>query len=208
MSALHEPQQSEPTAPVLVPSWPGYSGATLHLDIDHTEHQRRRDAGIGVVTGHGFGGLDILMALPHGMPVPLDTLNKHQRDYVLQAPAGICTVDDGQVTRHAIRACRVTLATIRSRSASEVALDSASRFAPFCPRQVVIRRAPRLRNPEHLLEFGFYGIGVVLEHDDGTWETLAEPRPWRPKRHTPAAWWFAERAYGQFLAQPVAGAAP
>lgn len=184
-----------------VPSPCVHTGATLRLDIDPAEHQRRQEAGIRLATGHGFGGLDVLMALPHGWPVPVTELTDHQRAYVHRAPAGICTVTDGQVTRHATRPCRVALATVRAKSASQLALDSASRFAPFCARQVVITQAPSLRMSERLLEFGFYGIGVTLEHADGELETLVEPRPWRPKRHTPAAWWFAETAYGQFLGE-------
>ena len=184
-----------------VPSWSGYPDATLHLDLDDTEHQRRQAAGLGVVTGHGFGGLDVLMALPHGLPVPLAGLDDRQRAYVRRAPAGICTTADGHVVRHAIRPCRVALATVRAKSASLAAMESCGRFAPFCARQVIITRPPTLRNPERLLEFGFYGIGVILQHAGGELETLVEPRPWVPKRHTAAAWWFAERAYGQFLDQ-------
>ncbi|MEV4975567.1 hypothetical protein [Streptomyces scopuliridis] len=187
------------TARVQVPApRGGYSGATLHLDIDPTEHQRRQNAGIGTVTGHGFGGLDHLMALPAGLPVPVNTLTKAQQEYVRRAPAGILTVEDGQVTRHAIRPCRVTLATVRSKSATKRSLESASRFAPFCARTVVIERHHPHMN-YNLLEFGFYGIGVVLERPDGTTETLITPRPWRPMRHTPAAWWFAENAYAAYL---------
>jgi hypothetical protein len=190
-----------------VPSPSGYSGAILQVDIDDGEHERRHAAGLGMATGHGFGGLDVLMALPHGLPVPLAALTGHQRAYVLRAPAGICTVTGEQVTRHVTRPCRVVLATVRATSASKTALDSASRFAPFCARQVIITRAPSLRMPERLLEFGFYGIGVCLEHESGELETLVEPRPWRPNRHTPAGWWFAEIAYGQFLAQQPSTAA-
>ncbi|WP_329595568.1 hypothetical protein OG298_44490 (plasmid) [Streptomyces sp. NBC_01005] len=58
-----------------------------------------------------------------------------------------------------------------------------------------------------MLDCGFYGIGVVLQHPDGDLETLVEPRPWRPKRHTPDAWWFEERAYEQFLKQSPSQAA-
>lgn len=177
----------------------GYAGADLRLDIDQAEHERRAAAGIGLVTGHGFGGLDVLMALPHGLPVPLAALTDHQRAYVRRAPAGICTATGGQVVRQAIRPCRVVMATVHAKSAGTGAMQSASRFAPFCARQVVVTRPPSLRLPERALEFGFYGIGLLLAHGGGELETLVEPRPWRPQRHTPAAWWFAERAYGQFL---------
>ena len=191
---------------VEVPSFSGYSGATLHLAIDTAEHQRRQTAGIGPVTAPD--GLDTLMTLPAGMPVPLLRLTPNQRLYVLRAPAGICTVEDDEVTRHAIRPCRVTLATVRYATACKTALESASRFAPFCTRRVVIRR--RTRWPEPLAEFDFYGIGVSFENADGTLETLVESEPWIPMRHTPAAWRFAERAYAAYLehaAKPAGAAA-
>lgn len=187
---------------VQVPSFSGYSGATLHLVVDPAEHQRRQTAGIGPVTGHGFGGLDHLMALPASLPVSVGSLTPEQQKYVRRAPAAICSISDGQVTRHAIRACRVTLATVRSTTACKTALDSASRFAPFCARSVVVTRQPRM--VETLTEFDFYGIGIVLQYPNGSTETLVEPAPWIPMRHTPAAWWFAERAYAAYLEHAVA----
>ncbi|MFJ2202410.1 hypothetical protein [Streptomyces violaceusniger] len=184
---------------VQVPSFSGYGGATLHLAIDPAEHERRQAAGIGPVTGHGFGGLDHLMALPAGLPVPVSELTEEQQKYVRQAPAAICTIDDGQVTRHAIRPCRVVLATVESPSAGKLALNSAGRFAPFCPRRVVIRRLPHRKHFNYLADYDFYGVGVTLQHPDGTTEPVLDPAPWRPKRHTPAGWWFAERAYTEYL---------
>lgn len=185
-----------------VPSFPGYTGATLHLDIDATEHARRQAAGIGPVTGHGFGGLDHLMALPDGIPVPLNTLTPAQRAYVKKAPAAICTIADGHVTRHAVRPCRIDLATVRAKYTGTGVLGSASRFAPFCARAVVIKRL--WNRGEDFTPFDFYGIGIFLERPDGGTTTLLEPRPWRPMRHTPAGWWFAERAYAAYLEQEAA----
>ncbi|WP_329537348.1 hypothetical protein OG568_53890 (plasmid) [Streptomyces sp. NBC_01450] len=184
-----------------VPAPAGFGIAELQLDIDDAEHERRRAVGLGVATGHGFGGLDVLMALPHGLPVPLPALTDHQRAYVRRAPAGICTVTGDQVVRHATHPCRVRLATVLATSASQLALDAAEKFTAFCARRVIITRAPSLHSSEKLLEFGYYGIGVCLQHPDGELETLVEPRPWRVKRHSPEAWWFAETAYGQFLTQ-------
>jgi len=184
---------------VQVPSFPGYSGATLHLTLDPAEHQRRQAAGIGPVTGYGFGGLDHLMALPAGLPVPVDTLTEEQQKYVRRAPAAICTIRGGQVTRHAIRPCRVTLATVESPSASKLALQTAGQFAPFCPRAVIIRRLPHRKHFNYLADYDFYGVGVTLQHPDGTTEPVLDPRPWRPRRHTPAGWWFVERSYATYL---------
>ncbi|MGY1503745.1 hypothetical protein ACW4TU_45540 (plasmid) [Streptomyces sp. QTS52] len=141
------------------------------------------------------------MALPHGLPVPLKALTDHQRAYVSRAPAGICTVTDDQVVRHVTRPCRVRLATVRAASASQLALDAADKFATICARRVIITRPPSVHFPEKLPEFGSYGIGVCLQHPGGELETLVEPRPWRVKRHSSEAWWFAETAYGHFLTQ-------
>ncbi|WP_331757684.1 hypothetical protein OH736_45885 (plasmid) [Streptomyces sp. NBC_01650] len=153
---------------VTVPAPDGFGKADLQLDIHDAEHERRRAAGLGVATGHGFGGLDVLMTLPHGLPVPVADLTDHQRAYVQRAPAGLCTVAGQNVTRHVTRPCRVTLATVRTNSPTRMALDAASQFAPFCARQVVITRPlSRLASPEQLLDFGFYGIGVILQHPDG-----------------------------------------
>lgn len=187
------------TTTTSVPSFPEYKGAELTLDIDEAEHGRRQATGLGTATGNSFGGLDILMALPHGVPVPLADLSKHQRRYVHRAPSGVCTVAEGRVTRHVVRPCRVAMATVRAKAPGLTAMRSASRFAPFCARQVVVTRPPSPRSPERALEYDFYGIGLLLEHEDGELETLVPPQPWRPLRHTPAGWWFAEMAYRQFL---------
>ncbi|MCX4704194.1 hypothetical protein [Streptomyces sp. NBC_01373] len=93
------------------------------------------------------------------------------------------------------------LATVRAASASQLALDAAGKFTTICARRVIITRLPSVHFPEKLLEFGSYGIGVCLQHPDGELETLVEPRPWRVKRYSAEDWWFAETAYGRFLAQ-------
>ncbi|MGW1617532.1 hypothetical protein ACWCQZ_51540 [Streptomyces sp. NPDC002285] len=131
-----------------VPASAGFGVAELQLDIDDAEHERRQAAGLGVATGYGFGGLDVLMALPHGLPVPLAALTDHQRAYIRRAPAGICTVTDDQVVRHVTRPCQVRLAIVRAASASQLALDAAEKFTTFCARQVIITRAPSVHYPE------------------------------------------------------------
>lgn len=195
---------------VQVPSFDGYKGATLHLAIDAAEHQRRQQAGMRLVTGHGFGGLDHLMALPHGLPVPLNTLTKPQLAYVRHAPAAICTISDGHVTRHAVRPCRIMLATVEATSPGKMALDSAGRFAPMCARQVIVKRLPKdaFNRINAISEYDFYGIGIALRGEDGSLETVLEPRPWVAKRHTPAAWWFTEQAYGAYLDHALERTAP
>ncbi|MEU6402522.1 hypothetical protein [Streptomyces sp. NPDC046985] len=190
-----------------VPTSAGFGVAELQLDIDDAEHERRHAVGSGVATGYGFGGLDVLMALPHSLPVPLESLSNQQRAHVRGAPTGICTVTGGQVVRHVVRPCQARLATVRTASASHLTMDAVQKFIEFCTRRVIITRAPTVHYPEKLLEFGVYGIGVCLQHPDGQMETLEEPRPWRTK-HSPTGWRFAETAHGQFLGQQSSPHAP
>lgn len=87
------------------------------------------------------------------------------------------------------------------------ARNAADKFTTICARRVIITRPPIGHFSEKLLEFGSHGVGVCLQHPDGELETLVEPRPWRAKRHSPEAWWFAETSYGHFLAQQSSPAA-
>ncbi|MFE4915849.1 hypothetical protein ACFRCX_30560 [Streptomyces sp. NPDC056652] len=178
----------------------GYSGSVLHLDIDPTEHQRRRSLQRRHIDDPSV--LDLLMTLPVGALVAYRDLTTGQQDAVRRAPTGVLDfvtpwADDLRVSRLAVRPCRVSMATVRSATACKTALESASRFAPFCARQVIVRRRPKLA--ETLIEFDFWGVGLLLEHGDGGTETLVAPTPWRPMRHTVAGWRFAENAYAAYL---------
>lgn len=113
-----------------------------------------------------------------------------------RAPCGVLDLALGIVTRHAVRPCRVDLATVHA-TCTRDSIARASNYAPICTRAVVTPTPPR-RN--YLLsEADFWGIGVFLDHGHGDLETLVPPEPWRPKRHTPAAWRFAETAYASYL---------
>ncbi|MFB7453507.1 hypothetical protein [Streptomyces sp. NPDC056194] len=153
----------------------GLPSAVLHLEIDPAEHARRQAAGIGAVTGYSFGGLATLGTLPADLPVPLAALTPAQRDYVSQVPAGICTVSRGHVTRHAIKACRVTLAELTVPTLGQLAFNAADRYRQFTGSAVrIARRRPRTDDCLH--RFVRAGIGVFLSNDGRT-VTLARPRP-------------------------------
>lgn len=182
--------------PIPVPSPRGYRAATLHLTLDPAEHARRQQTGLGHISDSHCALLDTLMVLPTGVPFPVDGLTERQQNAVRRAPAGILDLTLGIVTRHAIRPCRVELATVHA-TCTRDSIGRASYYAPFCARAVVTPHPPR-RN--YLLsEADYWGIGVLLDHGSGELETLVEPDLWRPKRHTPAAWRFAEAAYASYL---------
>ncbi len=184
------------TGSVQAPSPRGYRAATLHLTIDPAEHARRQEAGLGHISDSHCALLDTLMSLPPGIPVPHDDLTERQQADVRRAPAGILDLTLGIVTRYAIRPCRVDLATVHAPCTRD-SIGRTSSYAPFCTRAVVAPAPPRCN---YLLsEANLWGVGVFLDHGNGELETLVEPEPWRPKRHTPAAWRFAEAAYASYL---------
>lgn len=187
------------TDTVEVPSLTGgYTDAILTLAIDQTEHARRQDRGIGPVLD--WRSLETCLALPHGEPVPWQALTICQQDSIRRAPAHVFRITGRQhqptITRILLRPCRIVRATVRSATASATALGKVTSFAPFCERSLIVSHRPRM--PETLIEFGFWGVGLYLDHD-GELETLVEPTPWRPMRHTAAGWRFAEQAYGSYL---------
>ncbi|MGW2612738.1 hypothetical protein ACWC4A_52120 [Streptomyces mirabilis] len=186
------------TGPVSVPSPRGHRLATLHLTIDPAEHTRRQQAGLRNISDVHGRLLDTLMALPASVPIPIDALTDRQQDDIRRAPAGILDLADGTVTRHALRPCRVDLATVHA-TCTRDSIGNAGSYAPFCARAVVTPSLPRRK---YLLsEANYWGIGVFLDHGHGQLETLVEPAPWQPKRHTPAAWRFAESAYATYLSR-------
>jgi hypothetical protein len=183
----------------------GYQGAVLDLAIDPAEDERRQAFRRRHIESPDI--LDLLMSLPVGEPVPYQNLSVHQQDTVRRAPAGALRVSKSHmVTRFAVRPCRIKTATVRHATACQTALCSAARFAPFCTRQVIVRHRPKM--PETLIEYDFWGVGLLLDHGDGATEVLVAPEPWRARRHTVAGWRFAELAYGTYLEQAQgAGAA-
>ncbi|MFE6126765.1 hypothetical protein ACFQ6Q_00610 [Streptomyces sp. NPDC056437] len=180
---------------IQVPAPKGYTGATLHLELDPTEHERRQACRLSGITNPGL--LDTLMALPQGHLVPYAALTKRQKYDVHRAPRGVLHYADSMVTRLAVRPGRVHLATVRSPTCSRTALGNASKFAPFCARAVICRIPPV--RPETVAEFSFWGVGILIEHANGELETVIEPEPHVVKRHTPAAWQFVEQAYAAYL---------
>ncbi|MFH9426039.1 hypothetical protein [Streptomyces sp. NPDC017529] len=183
---------------VAVPSFSGCSGATLHLAIDPTEHQRRQDRRAGPVLSPDV--LETCLSLPHAEAVPWQALTTRQQNVVRHTPGHVFRITGSRrepvVTRLLLRPCRIVRAAVRSATACATVLGKVTSFAPMCERSLIITRRPRM---ETLIEFGFWGVGLYLDHS-GELETLVEPEPWRPMRHTPAAWRFTEQAYASYLA--------
>jgi hypothetical protein len=164
-------------------------GATLHLTLDAAEHQRRTESAASPILDPA--SLDLLLALPVGIPVAVGALSWSQQQAVRRLPRGAADRTRTHVTRQAVRPCRIDLATV-SGPPTRKSLGRAGWFAPFCSRTLIIPRVPRRK--DFLTEADFWGIGVTLDHA-GEREVLVEPEPWVLKRHTPAGWRYVERAY-------------
>ncbi|MFJ1744351.1 hypothetical protein ACIOG4_37595 [Streptomyces microflavus] len=158
--------------------------------FDATEHARRQGAGMTALTG--VQTLETLLALPVDVPVPLDSFSAGDRAALRRLPAG--SVDRGrrEIVRRAVRPLHVDLAVLTGQQPRR-ALEAASRFAPFCSRAVLLRR-PAPRMDDFLNEASFYGAGVLLDSPSGI-DMVLQPRPYRPQRHTAAAWNFTEKLY-------------
>jgi hypothetical protein len=168
------------------------SKTLLFHRYDQVEHARRRTAGAAPLDR--IGALQTLMGLPIDEPVALADLETAVRARVRRLPVGAADITREQVVRRAVRPLSLDLAVVGSRAADwRSGLERASRFAPFCPRALVLDR-PGGERDEVLMQAAFYGIGVLWDAVDGL-ELVLAPRPYRPQRHTPAAWHFTEELY-------------
>jgi len=183
-AALHLAQPDLLAIPV-----PNAKATWLHIALDPIEHERRQVDGLGGITS--WDQLNTLMGLPVGEPIPIGSIAWADRPALRKLPCGAVHLTRTHVTRLAIRPCRVHRAVLAG-AATRRNLDRASRFAPFCARQLLIPAPPR--RPDFLTEADFYGIGVTLDHG-GEHEVLVVERRWRPMRHTVAGWRFVEQAY-------------
>ncbi|MFI5680031.1 hypothetical protein [Streptomyces cellulosae] len=164
--------------------------ALFFYRLDSAEHARRRHAAAARLDR--MVALETLLALPVGIPVPLALLDASQRRAVRALPAGCADRDRTSVIRRAVRPARIDLAVVRATGWRQ-GLRDAGRFAPFCRRAMLLTRRPAHLD-EALAEADFYGIGVFLAIGDGV-EMVLEPAPYRPLRHTAAAWCFVEELY-------------
>lgn len=170
--------------------------ALLCFYLDREEHGRRQGEGLGAVVDVGV--LDVLLGLPLGRPIGHASLGERERRAIAKAPSGYLRVDDESVIRLACPPVNVELAVISARGWRR-GLEQAGRFAPFCARAIVLDRAPRDLLAA-CVEADFYGVGLFLMNEDSGVEMLVAPEPYRAMRFSARIWWFAEEAYGAYLA--------
>ncbi|MEU3544859.1 hypothetical protein [Streptomyces paromomycinus] len=156
---------------------------------DEAECARRR--AVGAAPLDRLAVLETLLGLPPGQQVPLAALSEAQRAAVRALPRGVCDLDRRYVVRRAVRPLTVDLAVVRcTGSGWRRGLARAGRFAPFCARALLVD-GPVAEGEELWMQAAFYGIGLLRPSFAGV-DLVLEPRPYRPQRHTAAAWAFVE----------------
>ncbi|WP_053619600.1 hypothetical protein [Nocardiopsis sp. NRRL B-16309] len=159
------------------------AATTIHYRPDPVEIARRQDANAAPVTN--WSALELLSALPVGEPVPEVALRARERHLIGSLPHGAALRDGATITRLAVRPLAVDVAVVTGPPAK--AFNAATSFAPFCARAVHLTRLPDSKRDMYLTQASFYGVGVTVAGEE-----LLAPVPYRPKRHTPAAWRFVE----------------
>lgn len=164
--------------------------AMFSYTLDLGEHARRLQCGGGALLSPDV--LELLLGLPVGMPVPVESLTDREWGALADAPPWAVRVADGQAVRAAVPPLSVTLAVVNAKSWRS-GLTAAGRFTPFCARALVLEARPPDAQ-EAQMQADFFGVGLSIACGDHV-ELLVEPGPWRQIRSTAAGWRFRELVY-------------
>ena len=175
------------------PVWVQGIRAVLLVRLDRNERDRRVAAGLSAITSPDI--LRLLLRLPLSQPVPRAALTAAECSTLRTVPPGVVSFDGSYVVRHVVPPLEVALALVPAGSWRS-GLERAGRFAPFCPRAMVLRLPPRDLDDLHM-EAGFYGIGVIVASSAAGSEVLVEPARFHRNGVTVAGWRFLEEVYRQ-----------
>lgn len=166
--------------------------AAVNYELNDAEAARRREWRATRIPG--LDVLDVLMGLPIGSPVTVDSLTDRERKLLSRAPQSAVDHDDQHVVRRAVAPLTARFAVVAARD-WKVGLKRADRFAPFCERAVLLPALPA--DVDDLrVRASFSGCGVCVFVGKRL-EMVVEPRAYVRRRHTPAQWWFAEEVFAQ-----------
>ena len=173
--------------------------AHLAVRINDAERDRRHRAGLGALTD--LATLDGLLNLPLGWPVDIADLTDTERRLVARLPDNAVehrALIDATIIRRVQPVLRVLGATVRAR-AWRGGLARVSRFAPYCPRSLVLlSELSDSEKDEACLKCCYYGVGLIATTRNGM-TPLVPPEPFSRATRVPAArrWWFTEQVYQQ-----------
>jgi hypothetical protein len=159
---------------------------------DHTEQNRRRQAGLGAVTSLWL--LDAVMNLPLGTPIRASDLSETTWEDLRGAPAGVVEIEGPWVTRLLTPPLTVIAAAIRGKGWRHP-LQRAGQFAPFAQRLLILDCMPA---PQLMWEAAVVGVGVWVV-EDGHLVEACPPEPFKRRYWKSAGWRFSEHAYAAWL---------
>jgi hypothetical protein len=173
----------------------------LAYQIDAVEHDRRRRAGLGAVTRLGW--LDTLMAMPLGMPVPLQSLTADEQDRARKLPRGCVDQNDEGLIRRLVRPINMYLVIVEDTDWRRGLIRSGAYIG--CTRILVV--SPDLAElDDAALEADYWGVGLMVSGQlPGSSRVVVPPEPFVPKIYTAASWRFCEEMYQQAVITTCAG---
>jgi hypothetical protein len=168
-------------------------GSTIKAEfvLHDSELARRAHFDLGAVADAAT--ITALAGLPAGEGISWAALSRSDQRTLRRSAPGCVERAGSTVTRLLRQPITVQMVTLTARAA-QTALQTASKFAPYCQRTVVLPRGAITECVR--LEAAFYGIGLALP-TDGEHEYVVDPAPFRIERWTWAWWLFQERAWAQ-----------
>jgi hypothetical protein len=172
------------------------------LEICTSEHERRRQAGIGGITSTALlHGLWLLP--PHG-PTPSGMLPEIKVQRLRAAPHAAVETDEGFELTYSPPGMLRSVA-LRSRSVAR-AVDRAARFTPIVERFVLVDETQQpVASPTECVARE-WGVGIISLRCGDSPEVLVPASPAETGIPSVYRWWVAELAYERYLyesTQPV-----
>lgn len=181
--ALGSPSPAEAAVPV---------GVDLHAVISPVSDECHRRA------RHGLGGiadrslLRALFELPSDAPVARVDVSEKAWRRITQAPTGVCDYAVDAVTRRLVPAVRLRRFELCARPTVE-SVHRLSQLAPFA--ELVLVTVLDVMPTRVMAEARRFGVAIRTQAG----VSLLEGIPFRPARHTPAAWLMVERVTDRYL---------
>ncbi|MBL7493689.1 hypothetical protein I6A60_35020 [Frankia sp. AgB1.9] len=170
--------------------------AAVFYELDEQEDARRERDSAAAITDVDV--LDLLLCLPIGESVRIDDLGGRRRRALAKIPTGCVEFGWDTVIRQARPPLTPSLAIVGGNGSFRRKLELAGRFAPFCPKAIVIDRAPRDLTAA-CFDADFYGVGLIVASGGSDVEALVAPQVHWPRRVVPRTWWFTEEIYRMHL---------
>lgn len=172
------------------------------LEVCPSEHERRRQAGVGGITSTALlHGLWLLP--PHG-PTPPGMLPEMKVQRLRAAPHAAVETEEGFELTYSPPGVLRSVA-LRSRSV-ERAVDRAARFTPIVERFVLVDETQQpVASPTECVARE-WGVGIIYLRSGDSPEVLVPASPAETGIPSVYRWWVAELAYERYLyenTQPV-----